>query len=265
MTIESRLPDPSLAHLVREFYYFSTGPLSKTKFVPVIDDACYDFICFGEQDSTLVYGPDQVSLPIPYKAFTIHQLRPPYRIRFGESLTFFTIKVQPWANAHFFSKLPGAGVVDITSLFPGLEGFQREVLGDLPMEVRFEMANAFMEGQDGELSDKAQWVRGIVEEIYRKAGMTSVSALSTEFGVSRQYLNRAFKNQVLYSLKQFILTVRIMDLVKYRLKNPDTSMTDLCYRYDYFDQPHFNRDFRRVCGVTPTEFFGNLPEFLLRH
>jgi AraC-like DNA-binding protein len=265
MIIQSKKPDPSLSHLVREYYFFATGPRTSTKYVPVIDDGCYDFIFFREQDSSLAYGPRQISLPIACKIFTIHKLQPPYRIRFGEALTFFTIKVQPWANAHFFSKLSEPGVVDIKSRYADIELFHQRVLGDLPLEDRFKMADAFMKRHQSPLSDSAQWVQKVCEEIYRQAGITSVASLSETFGKSRQYLGKVFRQEVLYSLKKFIITVRIMDLVKFRMRHPDISMTELCYRYGYFDQPHFNRDFKRICGVTPTEFFANLPEFLLRH
>ncbi|MEJ2585720.1 MAG: helix-turn-helix transcriptional regulator [Robiginitalea sp.] len=265
MIIQSKKPDPSLSHLVREYYYFTTGPQNRSKYVPVIDDGCYDFIFFLERDSSLVYGPRQISLPITSRVFTIHQLQPPYRIRFGDSLTFFTIKVQPWANAHFFSKLSEPGVVDIKSRYADMELFHQQVLGDLTLENRFKKADAFMMRHQSPLSDSAQWVQKVCEEIYRQAGMTSVSSLSERFGKSRQYLGKLFKQEVMYSLKKFIITVRIMDLVKYRIKHPDISMTELCYRYDYFDQSHFNRDFKRICGVTPTSFFAKLPEFLLRH
>ena len=265
MIIQSKKPDPSLSHLVREYYYFATGPRGSTKYVPVIDDGCYDFIFFRERDSSLVYGSEQRSLAINAKVFTIHHLQPPYRIRFGEALTFFTIKVQPWANAHFFSMLTESGVVDVLPRYPDMESFHSEILGDLPLEARFRKADLFMKRHQRSLSDAAQWVQGVCEEIYRTGGMTSVGSLSETFGRSRQYLNRVFRQEVLYSLKKFIITVRIMDLVKYRIKHPEVSMTELCYQYDYFDQPHFNRDFKRICGVTPTRFFANLPEFLLRH
>lgn len=265
MIIQSKKPDPALSHLVREYYYFSTGPRSSSKYVPVIDDGCYDFIFFREQDSSLVYGPGHLSLPITHKVFTIHQLQPPYRIRFGRSLTFFTIKIQPWANAHFFSMLTDPGVVDVMSRYSDMEDFYVQILSDLPLEERFNRADLFMRSHQMPLSASAQWVQGVCENIYRRKGMTSVTSLSATFGKSRQYLNKVFRQEVMYSLKKFIITVRIMDLVKYRIKHPDISMTDLCYRYDYFDQPHFNRDFKRICGVTPTKFFAELPEFLLRH
>lgn len=265
MFIESRLPDPSLAHLVKEYYYFSTGPLARARFVPVIDDGCYDIIFFKEQDSDLIWGPDQSVMHIPYRVFTIHQLKPPYKIRFGEQLTFFTIKVQPWANAHFFSPLEQPGIIDLLPIYPEFEGHHKILLGRTPLSEKFAGADGLINSANQALSPSAQWVRTICEAIYRDRGMISVQELSDRFGRSRQYLNKAFRQQVLYSLKQFILTVRIMDLVKYRIGNPDISMTELCYRYDYFDQPHFNRDFKRICGVTPTQFFGNLPEFMLRH
>jgi AraC-like DNA-binding protein len=265
MTIESRVPDPDLVHLVREFYFFSTGTRDTPEYVPVIDDGCYDFIFFREQDSTLTWGPRQVHIPIPFRAFTIHQLKPPYAIRFGKSLTFFTIKVQPWANAHFFAALDHPGVIDLMPLFPGLEVVDAEIWDSLSHDEKFQAAGRFIRGQGGELSPAAQLARQLCETIYKARGMVTVNALSEAFGSSRQYLGKVFRQEVLYSLKQFILTVRIMDLVKYRIRHPELSMTELCYRYNYFDQPHFNRDFKRVCGVTPTRFFQRLPEFLLRH
>lgn len=265
MIIESRLPDPALQHLIRECYYFSTGPGSESKFVPVIDDGCYDFVFFREQDSTLTWGPRQIQVPIPFKAFTIHQLRPPYAIRFGKSLTFFTIKVQPWANALFFGSLPHTGVVDLMPWYPGVEKAYRALMSEGTLDERFAAAGQFIRGQDRELSPSALLVKELCEAIYDTRGMTSVLALSEAFGRSRQYLGKVFRQEALYSLKQFIRMVRIMDLVKFRIRHPDLSMTELCYRYDYFDQPHFNRDFKRVCGVTPTRFFAHLPEFLLRH
>ena len=108
-------------------------------------------------------------------------------------------------------------------------------------------------------------VKSICEYIYLKKGRISVEQISHHFKKSRQYLNRIFKQEVLYSLKKFIVTVRMLDLVKYKAKHPEISLTELSHEYDYFDQAHFVNDFKKVCGVTPKHFFDNLPEFLLRH
>ncbi|MHA7055968.1 helix-turn-helix domain-containing protein [Aquimarina sp. M1] len=84
--------------------------------------------------------------------------------------------------------------------------------------------------------------------------MVSINLFRDRFKKSRQYLNKVFKKEVLYSLKRFIITIRIMDLIKFKVKNDQIFMTELCYRYEYFDQSHFNHDFKKVCGVAPIKF-----------
>ncbi len=127
------------------------------------------------------------------------------------------------------------------------------------------MAEAFMRNALEQLTPSMELVRTICETIYEKRGMVTVNELSDQFQRSRQYLGKIFKKEVMYSLKKFIITVRILDLVKYRAKHAEVSFTELSYDYGYFDQPHFINDFKKVCGVAPLEFFNNLPEFLLRH
>ncbi|MBC2839303.1 AraC family transcriptional regulator [Robiginitalea sp. SC105] len=265
MQIESHLPEPALRHLLKEYYYFSSGEQATSRFVPVIDDCCYDFIFFRERESTLVWGGKPSRIPVPYKVFTIHQLRPPYQIRFGDSLTFFTVKAQPWANAHFFGRLGKPGVADLLPVYPRLEGLYASLMEAPSPEVCFGLADNFFRDTADALSPGAQMARQLCQAIAESEGRITVKELSESFERSRQYLGKVFRQEVLYSLKYFILTVRMMGLVKFRIKNPEVSMTELCYRFGYFDQPHFNRDFKRICGVTPTRFFGNLPEFLLRH
>ena len=115
-----------------------------------------------------------------------------------------------------------------------------------------------------ELTPSMELVRELCNYIYEKQGKVTVNQLSEDFNKSRQYLGKVFKKEVMYPLKKFIITVRILDLVRFRAKNPDVSLTQLSYDYGYFDQAHFINDFKKVCGVKPLQFFNNLPEFLLR-
>jgi AraC-like DNA-binding protein len=36
-----------------------------------------------------------------------------------------------------------------------------------------------------------------------------------------------------------------------------TSLTDLAYENEYFDQAHFIKDFKEFTGLTPKEFYGD--------
>ena len=265
MNVVSYRPQKPLDSVFRECYYIHIEHENGKKQIPVIDDCCYDFVFFKEANGVFYSGPGHDSVPIKSKTFTIHDRTPPYQIEAANSLTFFTIKLQPWANAHFFSTLKDSGVVDMGRNNTELTHFHEHVFKANEVADKFLLAEEFMNQKMFEMPASAAFVRNICEFIYGQQGKVSVNGLSDHFERSRQYLGKIFKKEVMYGLKRFIITVRILDLVKFKLKNPDISLTELCYQYGYFDQPHFINDFKRVCGVRPLEFFNDLPGFLLRH
>jgi AraC-like DNA-binding protein len=265
MRIEKTLPAETLRDYFEEYYFIEMGSNGSVKTIPVIDDCSYDFIFFREAHATLNYGRPTSALRIRNSIFTVHNLTPPYSISFKGSLTFFTIKVKPWYNGFFFSDLSESGVPDASSLFPNGKSFFNQVFELSDPEDMFDLANEQLKNNRPETSKNVLLVKSICEHIIERSGMISVNELSEYFDKSRQYLNKTFKQHVLYSLKKYITTVKILDLVKLKSKQPEISLTELAHQYKYFDQAHFIHDFKSVCGVIPSHFFENLPEFLLRH
>lgn len=265
MIAKTYYPEHPLDDLYRECYYLQMDDIVGIGRIPVIDDCCYDIVFFKEAEGNFYYGEDVRKVHINSKVFTINSVTPPYRIEAKNSLTFFTIKLQPWVNAYFFSELEQSGVVDIGKLDSSLERIHQKLFSEVEVSARFDIAEELMMGKIFELSPSMELVREICALIYERQGKITVNELSEHFEKSRQYLGKIFKKEVMYPLKKFIITVRILDLVKYKAKNPDVLLTQLSYDYGYFDQAHFINDFKKVCGVKPLEFFNNLPEFLLRH
>ena len=265
MIAKTYYPEHPLDDLYRECYYLQMDDVVGIGRIPVIDDCCYDFIFFKEAAGTFYYGNDQKRVPITSKVFTIHDVTPPYRIEAESSLTFFTIKLQPWVNAGFFSSLQESGVVDVDGFDDQLRLFYQQVFEMDDAAGRFVLAENLMRDMQFSLTPSMELVRKICEYIYEEQGKVTVNELSDHFNRSRQYLGKVFKKEVMYTLKKFIITVRILDLVKFKAKHPNVSLTQLSYDYGYFDQAHFINDFKKVCGVKPLQFFNNLPQFLLRH
>jgi AraC-like DNA-binding protein len=264
MHIESGTCDESLHDFVKEYYSFANHE-EQTKYVPVIDDCCYDIIFFKEANTVLTHGNLQEEIQLPFHIFTIHALTPPFKLRFENSLNFFTIKVQPWANAYFFPFVSKPGIVNIESQNPLFSGFYKKVFQLKTNAEKFDLANQLMQSFHPTLDSNRLFVKQVCELIYKHRGMITVQEISEHFEKSRQYIGKRFKQCVLYSLKKFITTVRILDLIKHRREHQNDSLTELCYQYGYFDQSHFIKDFKQVCGVTPSTFFEDLPKFLLRH
>ena len=265
MEVQTHIPVEPLNSLFKECYYIHIEGEKGTGQIPVIDDCCYDLVFFKEASGLFYYGTDQREVPIESKVFTVHDVTPPYRIEAKGSLTFFTIKLQPWVNAHFFSSLRKSGVVPMEETDSELLLLHQNIFDVDGMSTRFSLAEEFMENRLMELSPSMNMVREICQYIHKTQGKISVNEVSGHFKKSRQYLGKVFKKEVMYSLKKFIVTVRILDLVKYKSNNPEITLTELSHAYGYFDQAHFINDFKKVCGVRPLEFFKNLPQFMVRH
>ena len=92
-------------------------------------------------------------------------------------------------------------------------------------------------------------------------GAFPVTALAGELGWSRRRIGQAFRDQVGLPPKLLARILRF-DRVVTRLRRADPDgWADVAYEAGYYDQAHFNRDFREFAGTTPSAFLANrLPD-----
>jgi AraC-like DNA-binding protein len=86
------------------------------------------------------------------------------------------------------------------------------------------------------------------------AGQIRVAQLASEIGLCRRQLNRRFENAVGVSPKQFARVSRFLNGVRSLRRSAHPTLTDTALECGYFDQAHFNHDFRKFAGMTPSEF-----------
>ena len=262
--IESSLPDENLSDIVREFFFLQLeGDQEQT--MVAIDDGCYDFMFYKEKNAVLEFEHTH-SVKISNQVFTVHQLNPPLFYKFGKTVSYFGLKVQPWLNNFFFPAQYKKGILDLESIYRSqLAKTQSVIFGSSSFQEKVKAAEEFLLQMKPEFNEELHLAKGICEEIYQRKGMITVDQLSDQFKCNRQLLNKVFKTHVNYTLKKFIIIVRIMSLAKFRINNPDYSLTEVAHEFGYFDQAHFNYDFKRISGVTPSTFFKHLPPFFHRH
>lgn len=266
MILENYIPTTEISNLIKEFYFAHIPADSKVKYKPVVDDGCYDFIFFKEKQTELEYGVKKHIIPIESDTFTISLSNPPYKLKFDNSITFFTIKVQPWLNASFFPIQSQKGVIDLKTIYGDeIVELHKKLFQVYNFEEQKKLASLFIKKHAPILTPNIHLVKNICQEIYKKKGIMSVQELAEKFELSRQEINKLFKDEVTYTLKKFIVIVRIMAVIKHKIQLPKLSYTALSYEFGYFDQAHFNNDFKRICGVSPSKFFRDLPPFLVRH
>lgn len=107
--------------------------------------------------------------------------------------------------------------------------------------------------RDGERFDRT--VDRCLEIIEQAEGNVNVAHLASEVGASRRQLTRQFQETVGMSPKEFGRVRRFLRAVRALSAGRHGTMADVAHTCGYFDQAHFNHDFRDMAGMTPREFF----------
>jgi AraC-like DNA-binding protein len=85
-------------------------------------------------------------------------------------------------------------------------------------------------------------------------GQVRIAQLAAEIGVCNRQLARRFENAVGVSPKQFARVSRFLNGVRCLRESSHQTLTETALECGYYDQAHFNHDFREFAGLTPTEF-----------
>lgn len=81
--------------------------------------------------------------------------------------------------------------------------------------------------------------------------------LSMELNLSPQYFSKLFKEETGENFIDYLTGIRIK-IAKDLLKRDDLSIKEICYQIGYNDPNYFSRIFKKIVGVTPTEYRENL-------
>jgi AraC-like DNA-binding protein len=90
--------------------------------------------------------------------------------------------------------------------------------------------------------------------IVSTAGAVGISELAAECGVSRKHLTTSFRDTIGLAPKPFARICRFQRSAQIMSRPATPAWSALALDCGYYDQSHFNRDFRYFSGYTPSEF-----------
>jgi len=93
-----------------------------------------------------------------------------------------------------------------------------------------------------------------LERINSTHGQLSIAELASDLGISNRHLARRFENAVGFPPKEFARVSRFLNAVRSLSERTTTTLTETALDCGYFDQAHFNHEFREFAGMTPGEF-----------
>ncbi|MET0394046.1 MAG: helix-turn-helix domain-containing protein [Chitinophagaceae bacterium] len=88
-----------------------------------------------------------------------------------------------------------------------------------------------------------------------KTEAVRIEHLSAELNMGRRHLERRFGNEVGMSPKMLVKIIRFQNIFRILNRKQPRNLTSLTYEAGYYDQSHFNRDFKSFTGMSPKEYF----------
>lgn len=128
-------------------------------------------------------------------------------------------------------------------------------------ETRFNAIDAFIARRllrAKPASPAVVWAWQMIEE---SGGQVSVTELAEQLGWSRKHLAAQFREYIGMPPKQIARITRFSRAIDAMERGDERRWTELAMSCGYYDQAHFNRDFREFAGVTPSEYLSlKLPD-----
>lgn len=91
-------------------------------------------------------------------------------------------------------------------------------------------------------------------------GQVQVKEVACKSGYSERHLNRLFLTQIGMNIKNYARLTRFNYVLKHIQKSP-CFFSALSQQAGYFDQAHFDKDFKAISGVTPQKYLKTMSDF----
>lgn len=89
-------------------------------------------------------------------------------------------------------------------------------------------------------------------EVSRYAGTMTIKKICGITNMSKSSLENYFKEQVGLTPKMYSRVIRFNEIHKLISNAPDQDWQEIVYKYGYFDQAHFIREFKHFFGYSPS-------------
>ncbi|WP_456439980.1 helix-turn-helix domain-containing protein [Psychroserpens sp.] len=245
------LPRTELKDVFKNYLFCTIKQESTENTGLVVEDGLFEFCFLKEQDIHIQSNGKNIPLP---KSFSFGKIPLPYRFVIPTTMTYFTIKIHPWAAAFFFDENNSLAQDLSKTLYENIDQLHANIFSTTSFDEQVNYVENFFINQD--LSDLYNYEtsKNICNYIYENDGNIKIKPLLELFPHSRQKLNQLFLRQTKNSIKEFAVYTRLRSIMSYQVKYPGESLTTIAYKFGYFDQSHFIKDMKKVTGIAPSEF-----------
>jgi AraC-like DNA-binding protein len=223
----------------------------------ILPDGCVELV-FHFHDPFLTYSATGTRTLQP-RSFVVGQMRRFLEIQAAGRMGIFAVRFHVRGAYRFF---PGP-LSEVTGRDADLEDVWGKRARELTeriatartMTARAERVETTLLELLGQGDRHDRTVDRCLQLIETSDGQVNIGRLAPELGVSQRQLSRRFQDIVGMSPKEFARVRRFLHAVRALSTGRERTLTDTAHACGYFDQAHFNHEFRELAGITPREFF----------
>jgi AraC-like DNA-binding protein len=175
----------------------------------------------------------------------------------AKKVGFFGVRLYPHA-VNLLLGMPATDVVnevfDFCSLFKNDgEALADQIFHAKTTNSRLDLISNFLARKAS--STRADPIKCFVDQIVSSDGHAEISLMQRRSGLSIKQFERRFKAVAGFTPKYFARIVRFQSVKRRYASIQPKTMSSLAYANNYYDQSHFNREFKEFAGVQPLQYF----------
>jgi AraC-like DNA-binding protein len=223
----------------------------------VLPEGCFEFLINLHEERRHTFHLDHLTETASFRGSWIAGMHSqPVVIDTAENSSMMGIHFRPGGAAPLLG-MPASElcdqVVDLEAVWGGsARSLRNQLLDAARPQAKFRVLEESLRrfavaGERPLLADAIRILQSAPEEV-------SIRKIAAEIGWSHKHLIEQFHIVVGMSPKRFSRVQRFQQAVRTLQRSRPSSLTELALRSGYYDQAHFNSEFRIFSGLTPTEF-----------
>ena len=253
---------PKLQNLIQHFWVgeVTNAPGSTFTHIAVAQSSAEILIhCEGEFTASPASDKAEKSLGAGFYGPT---LMPQRYTSSSRKAAIFGIKLAPFAIPALFSmpatELANQSVALTDVLACSSTELVEKVLAAKTGEEKARITSSFFETRLREKKNQFRGVEYAVAYIHRVKGQVDIKRLLDLSCLSMRQFQRNFKELTGFSAQTYLRIIRFENAI-HNYTGSKRSLTDLSLACGYYDQAHFNQDFKSFTGLRPHQYFAIHP------
>lgn len=222
-----------------------------TRHIRVLPDTCVELFVNYTSSAVAIIGNE-----LHKRSIVTFRMSRPMDVQMRKGAGCMAICFYPGMAYHFF-QVPMHVLTDTTVALSEVwtemaADLEDKLAGICNNDARVQLVQKYLLQQLA--SDKKDLhVAHCLKQVQRSGGLITVNKLTNETGISQRHLSRKFQQYVGLSPKEYLCVCRFIQSLNHLKKYPTLSLTEIAYKSGYYDQAHFNHDYKIYTGHSPGE------------